>query len=324
MVPAIPLNTWDPGPGVSGRDKRMQRLHEDDLVGHVLQQGDWYLLKFPAIAEEAETYAIEPPYGGKRFTRWEGEALHPDRESLETLARIREIQGEYNFAGQYQQAPSPLGGGMIKTPWFKTYTPEELPKEFDLKLQSWDTANKSTELSDYSVCTTWGVLKEHLYLLHVLRQRLDYPDLRRAVKQQAEICGAKTILIEDKASGTQLIQDLRADGIHGTTPYEPKMEKVMRMNSVTSTIQNGFVHIPDRAEWLAQYLHEMAVFPNGKYGDQVDSTSQALDWFNGGYPCAGFLQYIREEREKWSNASAANGTRRLPWWTPAFGPIRYR
>jgi predicted phage terminase large subunit-like protein len=302
----------------------MQRLHEDDLVGHVLQQGDWYLLKFPAIAEEAETYAIETPYGGKRFTRWEGEALHPDRESLETLARIREIQGEYNFAGQYQQTPSPLGGGMIKTPWFKTYTPEELPKEFDLKLQSWDTANKSTELSDYSVCTTWGVLKEHLYLLHVLRQRLDYPDLRRAVKQQAEIYGAKTILIEDKASGTQLIQDLQADGVHGTTRYEPKMEKVMRMHSVTSTIENGFVHIPDRAEWLAQYLHEMAVFPNGKYDDQVDSTSQALDWSKGGYPCAGFLQLIREEREKWNNPSTANGTRRLPWWTPAFGPIRYR
>ena len=96
---------------------------------------------------------------------------------------------------------------MIKTGWFKTYTPEELPKEFELVFQSWDTANKSTELSDYSVGTTWGVHKNHLYLLRVFRKRLDYPDLRRTVKQQALLYNAKNIIIEDKASGTQLIQD---------------------------------------------------------------------------------------------------------------------
>jgi len=302
----------------------MQRLHEDDLVGHVLGVEPWNVIRFPAIAEENETHLIQTPYGTRRFERRVGEALHPQREPLEVLNHLREAQGEYNFAGQYQQAPSPMGGGLIKIPWFKTYTPEQLPKEFDLILQSWDTANKSSELNDYSACTTWGALKDQLYLLHVLRKRLDYPDLRRAVKQQAETHRAKTILIEDKASGTQLIQDLQADGIHGTTRYEPKMEKVMRMHSVTSTIENGFVHIPDRAEWLAQYLHEMAVFPNGKYDDQVDSTSQALDWFKAGFPCAGIFQYYKEEAERLRNPSAAKGTTHLPWWTPAFGSIRYR
>jgi len=142
----------------------MQRLHEDDLVGHVVSQGGWRLLKFPAIAEQDESHVVHTPYGNMRFGRREGEALHPEREPLEVLALIREIQGEYNFAGQYQQTPSPLGGGMIKAHWFKTYTPEDLPKEFELVVQSWDTANKSTELSDYSVCTTWGKFKERLYL----------------------------------------------------------------------------------------------------------------------------------------------------------------
>jgi predicted phage terminase large subunit-like protein len=261
----------------------MQRLHEDDLVGHVLQQGDWRALKFPAIAEEDETHVVQTPYGPRIFSRQAGEALHPQREPLEVLAVMREIQGEYNFAGQYQQAPSPLGGGMIKTNWFKSYSPEELPKQFELVFQSWDTANKSSELSDFSVCTTWGLHKKHLYLLHVLRIRLDYPDLKRAVKRQAEEYKAKSILIEDKASGTQLIQDLKADGLHSVTRYDPKsMDKVMRMHSVTSTIENGFVHIPAQAAWLPQYLHEMAVFPNGKYDDQVDSTSQALDWSKNG------------------------------------------
>ncbi len=271
----------------------MQRLHEDDLVGHLLQYDGWRLLKFPAVAEENEIHIISTPYGRKEFRRREGEALHPEREPLELLARLREIQGEYNFAGQYQQAPSPLGGGMIKTQWFKTYTPEELPKQFELVFQSWDTANKSTELSDYTVCTTWGLLKEHLYLLHVLRKRLDYPDLRRVVKQQAELYHAKNILIEDRASGTQLIQDLQADRVHGTTRYEPKLDKIMRMHSVSSTVENGFVYIPTQAEWLSQYLHEMAVFPNGKYDDQVDSTSQALDWSKAGSPVYGVLDYNR-------------------------------
>ena len=154
----------------------MQRLHEDDPVGHLLLQGGWHLLKFPAIAEENESYTVHTLCGERTFTRREGEALHPEREPLEVLASMREIQGEYNFAGQYEQSPSPLGGGMIKTEWFKIYAPAELPKEFDLVIQSWDTANKPSELSDYSVCTTWGVKGKHIYLLHVLRKRLAYPE----------------------------------------------------------------------------------------------------------------------------------------------------
>jgi predicted phage terminase large subunit-like protein len=278
----------------------MQRLHEDDLVGHLLQQGDWQLLKFPAIAQENEIHTIQTLCGQKLFCRKEGEALHPEREPLEVLAKIREIQGEYNFAGQYQQAPSPLGGGMIKTHWLKSYTLEELPKQFELVLQSWDTANKTSELSDYTACTTWGIQQNQLYLLHVLRKRMDYPELRRMVKQRAEEYRVKNILIEDRASGTQLIQDLVADGVHGVTRYEPQMDKVMRMHSVSSTIENGFVHIPAQASWLPEYLHELAIFPNGKYDDQVDSTSQALDWFknDSAHGTSGLYLYLKREEEK--------------------------
>jgi predicted phage terminase large subunit-like protein len=277
----------------------MQRLHEDDLVGHVLPQGDWRVLKFPAIAEESETHAVHTTYGQKIFRRKEGEALHPQREPLGILAAMRETQGEYNFAGQYQQAPSPLGGGIIKTEWFKLYRPEELPNQFDHKFQSWDTANKCSELNDYSVCTTWGMSNKHLYLLDVQRKRLDYPDLRRAVKQHADRFNPRNILIEDKASGTQLIQDLKADGIYSVTRYDPKsLDKVMRMHSVSAMVENGFVHVPAQADWLAQYLHEMAVFPNGKYDDQVDSTSQALDWVKDGVLVLGVVEYVRSEAAK--------------------------
>src|SRR5438309_10269715 len=99
----------------------MQRLHEDDLVGHVLAQEDWEILSFPAIAEADEVHCIETIWGPRCFRRRQGEALHPEREPLATLDHIRRTIGEYNFAGQYQQSPAPLGGGLVKAEWFKRY-----------------------------------------------------------------------------------------------------------------------------------------------------------------------------------------------------------
>ena len=276
----------------------MQRLHEDDLVGHVLAQGGWKLLRFPAIAEEDQTYTIRTPYGTRVFQRRAGEPLDPEREPLEILRQLRDTVGEYNFAGQYQQAPAPLGGGMVKVGWFKTYTDATVPTKFDLLFQSWDTANKPNELSDYSVCTTWGVKDKHLYLLHVYRKRLDYPDLKRAVREQTEAFQPRTILIEDRASGTQLIQELAREGLHQVKRYSSSIDKIMRLNSVTGTMENGFVHLPEKAEWLGEYVHELSAFPNGKYDDQADSTSQALDWVKEKYVRYWFVAYCREEAEK--------------------------
>src|SRR5260221_14305930 len=177
--------------------------------------------------------------------RPQGEALHPDREPLEILDRIRRTIGEYNFAGQYQQSPAPLGGGLVKAVWFKRYREDELPKRFDRIVQSWDTANKATELSDFSVCTTWGVKGKELFLLGVFRRRLEYPALKRAVREQQSLFDAQVVLIEDKASGTQLIQELIADGCHGVTRYQPTIDKIMRLHAQTAMIENGFVYIPE-------------------------------------------------------------------------------
>src|SRR5215469_6166021 len=176
----------------------MQRLHQDDLVGHVLERGEWDVLNFPAIAEEDEHYVIETIFGTRTVTRKAGEALHPGRESLESLRRTRENIGEYNFQSQYQQTPTPMGGAMIKTEWLRHYAPAELPTSFTYMLQSWDTANKSGELNDYSVCTTWGGYDGHLYLLDVVRRRVNYPELKRLAKQKAQEFSPSIILIEDK------------------------------------------------------------------------------------------------------------------------------
>jgi predicted phage terminase large subunit-like protein len=276
----------------------MQRLHEDDLVGHVLGQEPWEVVCFPAIAEAEEVHEIETIWGPQRFTRRQGEALHPARESLATLEHIRRTIGEYNFAGQYQQSPAPLGGGMVKEAWFKRYSENERPESFERVVQSWDTANKATELSDFSVCTTWGIRGKDLYLLNALRKRLEYPALKRAVREQQNLFNATEVLIEDKASGTQLIQELIADGCYGVARYQPMMDKIMRLHAQTAMIENGFVHIPECAPWLAEYLHEMTVFPNGKHDDQVDSTAQFLDWLKTPMPCWGIYELTRRQAEK--------------------------
>ena len=109
---------------------------------------------------------------------------------------------------QRSKTPAPAGGGMVKAAWFPRYRAEDLPQSFDRIVQSWDTANKPTELADYSVCTTWGLKGPNFWLLNVLRKKLAYPELKRAVREQRELFAPAVILIEDKASGTQLIQDL--------------------------------------------------------------------------------------------------------------------
>lgn len=132
--------------------------------------------------------------------------------------------------------------------------------------------------TDYCVCTTWGISKKRAYLLHVFRKRLNYLELKRAVEEQAQLYRPARILIEDKASGTQLIQELRQAGVHAVTPYEPKCDKIMRMDSASSMIEKGFVYLPERAPWLSDLLSELMSFPKGKHDDQADSLSQALDW----------------------------------------------
>jgi predicted phage terminase large subunit-like protein len=184
---------------------------------------------------------------------------------------------------------------LVKEAWFRRYDSAELPARFEQVVQSWDTANKPTELSDYSVCTTWGIIGQRLYLLHVHRRRMDYPSLKRAVREQWQAHGAAVVLIEDKASGTQLIQELIDEGVHAVARYKPDCDKLMRLHAQTGAIENGFVYLPREAHWLAEYLHELTTFPNSKYDDQVDSTSQALAWTKQGSSGQAWIEFMRQQ-----------------------------
>ena len=280
----------------------MQRLHLDDLVGHVVEQGGWEVVSLPAIAEKEEIFVYESAMGRKTVVRHVGDLLHPARESRETLQVLQAVLGEYNFSGQYQQSPVPLGGGLVKFDWIRYYEPYDVPEKFDQILQSWDTANKETELSDFSVGTTWGIKGEVRYLLYVLRQRMNFPDLKRAVLELIREYRPDVVLIEDKASGTQLIQELRNAGISSIKEVKPESNKVMRMNAQTGAFEGGFVRLPRKAPWLDAYLSELTTFPKGRYDDQVDSTAQALAWItmNGLEPgiIAYYRQLVEQARER--------------------------
>ena len=172
-----------------------------------------------------------------------------------------------------------MGGAILRAEWLRRYDRRDLPERFTCILQSWDTANKSGELNDFSVCTTWGVAYGCSYLLSVFRKRLNYPDLKRAVKDQARQHHAQIVLIEDKASGTQLIQDLKAEGMYGVRPYAPPpgSDKTLRLYAQTAEFEGGRVLLPRSAPWLEEYVRELTSFPGSKYDDQVDSTTQALE-----------------------------------------------
>lgn len=258
-----------------------QRVHEGDLAGTLLDQGGWEHLNLPAIAEEAETIDL-----GRRgrIYRTEGDLLHSDRMPREFLAARQLEIGSYLFAAQYQQRPAPLGGGIVKWKWFKTYTAAPTPTAADRVVQSWDTASKADEVNDYSVCTSWLVRQNAAWLLDVSRAKLEFPELRCKIGQMAEQWNAGLVLIEEAGSGIQLIQDLKSGRPFSIKGIIPRDDKATRLLSVSHLIEGGKIAIPQEAMWLADFQREVTLFPNGKYDDQVDSLSQFLRWYSGSKP----------------------------------------
>jgi predicted phage terminase large subunit-like protein len=256
----------------------MQRLHEDDVAGHLLRQGSWSHLDLPAIAVEDS----DIPVGHDKVVRRRcGDVLHPERESKETLDRMKAEIGSLTFSAQYQQRPVPLEGNLIKREWLGAY---DLPPELgpgDLIVQSWDVAMMTGASNDFSACTTWLMAGSDYYLLDVFRGRLQYPDLRRKIAMLADRYRAETILIENAGPGMALLQDLRRDLLPGM-PFpigqKPEGSKADRMVAQSAKIEAGHVYLPKQAEWLEVFLLELLAFPQGRHDDQMDSVSQFLKW----------------------------------------------
>lgn len=256
----------------------MQRLHEDDPAGHALAGG------FAAEFEHLEIQGVQNEGTPEECSYWEA------KDSLASMRDLRE-RDPYTFYAQVQQRPTPPGGAMIKTDWVQRYA--NPPETLHSLLFVLDTALKAAERNDFSVLSLWGFDGAGVYLLDVARGKWEAPDLlaeataflTRHRPRRPSPLKVRGVLIEDKASGTGLIQSLRRDEALRDMPViavQRARDKVSRVNDVLSFIRAGKLRVPESAPWLAAYLGELAAFSPAmthKHDDQVDVTVDALNEF---------------------------------------------
>jgi predicted phage terminase large subunit-like protein len=243
------------------------RWHQDDLAGRLLSSSSaehWDVLSLPAIAEEDESF------------RRKGEALWPERYPLSVLEKIR-AASERTFVSLYQQRPSAVEGAIFKRDWWQFYRPPAVGP-FIRIIQSWDTGFKTGQENDFSAGTTWGVSENAFFLLHLCRVKAEFPELKGMMTSLAEERNPDVILIEDRASGQSLIQELRSSTRLPIRPVKPDNDKQSRAHAISPAIKAGKVFLPEGAPWLQDFLDEMSNFPNGLHDDIVDSTTQALNY----------------------------------------------
>ena len=258
----------------------MQRLHEEDLSGHLLEEeGDlWRHLCLPAKTEEDRYIDVGP---GEQYFWAAGSLLHPEHDSEEVLQDQRRSMGSMAYSAQYLQDPVPAEGALVLRKWLKFYDTPPTRQPGDLIVQCWDTATKDGVLNDFSACITALVRGNKIYVLDVFCERLIFPDLRAAVIRLAQEAGATTLLIEDAASGAQLLQELGREcprGVPSPTPLKPEGDKTTRFAGQTSRIEAGDLLLPREAPWLGEFMHQLIGFPNVKKDDQADALAHLLNW----------------------------------------------
>ena len=250
----------------------MQRLHEDDLSGHLLGHGGWRHLKLQARATEDAAIPIGP--GLVHHVR-AGDLLQRDLLPADWLDEQRLHMGSAAFEAQYQQQPLPAEGNMIKREWLRYCDPP--PRHTGRVALSVDTATKENPESDYSACTVWLEVGDKHHLIHVWRDKVNFPTLRRKILNMIGLFHPHTILIEDAGSGSALVQDLRGRGVPAIG-RKAKDSKVVRLSSASSYIETSLMWLPKDAAWLAEFEAELLGFPGARHDDLVDSLSQYFNW----------------------------------------------
>jgi predicted phage terminase large subunit-like protein len=251
----------------------MQRVHQNDLVGYLQEQGGFEVLNLPAIATRSETYDLG---GGRTYTRLQNELLHPAHESVDTLIELRREMGPIAFSAQYQQAPIPPGGTIIKRKWLKTYD-ELRSRPGDRIVMSWDIALSEMETGDYAACVVLLIREEMFFVLEVVRGRFPFETLKaKIIELKQQRYQVSTLLIEESPISLGLIQSLRERSINVTT-YKPDTDKRARLIAQTDLFAGGSVRLPQRAPWLEEFVAELLAFPS-RHDDQVDALTQGLAW----------------------------------------------
>ncbi len=262
----------------------MQRLHEDDLSGHVRGEG-WVRLVLPAVAEADEAHV--GPLSGTVYTRAAGELLWAAREGPEQVALQRVVLGEYGFSGQYQQRPSPAEGGIFKRENWRYFRHAELPElleRMEAIRSSWDMTFKDREDNDFVAALVGGRIGADIYVYDGFHARMDFAaTLKRYRAFAVAHPEALEKLVEDTANGPAIISTLKHE-VPGIIPVTPTGGKLARARAVSPLQEAGNVWLPhpDECPWVAELIEEAAAFPNGAHDDYVDALSQLLARFTAG------------------------------------------
>lgn len=281
----------DATPGKGARIVVMQRLHLDDLSGHILKQGNWVHLKLP-MEYNPKTRCFIKETGWSDPRTKPGQLLWAERFTADMIAAEKKRLGPVGYAAQHDQEPVPMGGGIVPVGDFRRF---KLPQSnlvewahqtFTTIVQFWDTASKAKELNDPWAGGTWGLMANgHRYLLEVYRARMTYPVGKQAVRDWHQKWKPSAVVIEDKSTGQSLLQELPNPPKHEKVqavpciPFEPDADKVTRMATEAPAITGGLVFIPEEADWIFDYIQECQRFPDSPTLDQVDMTSMALKHF---------------------------------------------
>lgn len=233
------------------------RWHTDDLSGRLLANNDgtWQNINFPALDEN-------------------GKALFPERFTAARLLEIKKQIGNSAFASLYQQQPIAQEARIYREKWWRYYN--EIP-EFEYIVQSWDTAFKTQEFNDYSACVTMGVNSNGYYVVDIYRDKIEFPELTKRVTSQYFKHNPDVILIEDKASGQSIIQQLKTNSTLPIKGVSVSGSKELRAHIATPLIEAGKVFLPENAEWLDDFLTECSNFPLASHDDMVDAFNQGLN-----------------------------------------------
>ena len=246
------------------------RWHLDDLIGKVLSdknQKPFHVISYPAIAEHDEPH------------RKQGEALHPERFSLEILNEIKSTLSASDWLSLYQQRPTPEGGAIFEVSKLRYFDESSEPKRFDQIVGSWDMTFKENKTSDFVVGQLWGRKGSEFYLLDMVRDRMDFvKTLKVFINFANKHKNCNCWLVEDKANGTAIISTLKKH-ISGIIPITPKESKQERAYAITPYLEAGNIFFPKNQNFTKDLEEEMLQFPAGAHDDTVDSMTQALNYF---------------------------------------------
>lgn len=257
----------------------MTRWHEDDLAGRLIDEmskgGDqWRIVSFPAIAEQDEE------------NRKEGDALHPERYNIEHLDKIRKAVGTQTWNALYQQRPSSKGGDIIKGKWFKRYSHKP---RFSRVIIVADTAQKTKEHNDYSVLIVAGLsLDGGIYIIDLIRGKWEAPELESKVSDvwsKYRSMDVSCLYVEDKSSGTSLIQSIQRKQNIPVVGVQVDTDKYTRVLGIQGYVESGYVYLPENAEWVADFIDECEKFTatdSHKHDDQVDTLVMAINQLKSG------------------------------------------